>query len=51
MPAARRYQPDSAMPWLPGFGGKVEVIGPAPLRRDIASRLRAAASRYARQPR
>ena len=37
--------------WLLGFGGKVEVIAPAALRRDIASRLRAAASRYARKPR
>ena len=37
--------------WLPGFGGKVEVIAPAPLRPDVASRLRAAASRYASKPR
>jgi predicted DNA-binding transcriptional regulator YafY len=36
--------------WLLGFGGKVEVIGPAALRRDIASRLRAAVKRYARKP-
>lgn len=37
--------------WLLGFGGKVEVIGPAALRRDIASRLRAGARRYTRKPR
>ncbi len=37
--------------WLLGFGGKVEVIGPAALRRDIASRLRAGAGRYSKRPR
>ncbi len=34
--------------WLLGFGGKVEVIGPAALRKDIAARLRKAAARYGR---
>lgn len=37
--------------WLLGFGGKVEVIAPAALRRDIASRLRAAAKRYSKRRR
>ena len=35
--------------WLLGFGGKVEVIGPAALRRDIAARLRSGARRYSRR--
>lgn len=37
--------------WLLGFGGKVEVIGPAALRQDIASRLCAAAKRYSERQR
>ena len=37
--------------WLLGFGGKVEVIGPAALRRDIAARLRAGARRYSKRRR
>ncbi len=33
--------------WLLGFGPMCEVVGPAPLRAEIAASLRAAADRYA----
>ena len=36
--------------WLLGFGDAVEVLGPAPLRAELAAIATKMAARYAREP-